>query len=67
MENKQSIADALVYAVRQTRAGEDVTAIEITSDGGYAIIRYNNGAKKLVNIDGDSGIAMIADVCRALM
>ena len=64
-ENLQSILDKLYLAVRETRAGKNVTNIEITKPGEAAI--YFGPITKRVNIGCDSGIAMIIDVCRALM
>lgn len=65
-ENRQAILDKLLYAVLETRAGKGVTFISATSKG-EATIYFSAGATKRVNIECDSGIAMIADVCRALM
>ena len=58
--------DKLYFAVKETRAGADVTNITFTKPG-EAVIYFYTGASKRVNIECDSGIAMIVDVCRALM
>lgn len=65
-ENPQAILDKLYFAVKETRAGADVTNITFTKPG-EAVICFYTGASKRVNIECDSGIAMIVDVCRALM
>ena len=65
-ENPQAILDKLYFAVKETRAGADVTNITFTKPG-EAVIYVYTGASKRVNIECDSGIAMIVDVCRALM
>lgn len=65
-EHLQAIMDKLYFAVKETRAGADVTNIKFTKPG-EAVIYFYTGASKRVNIECDSGIAMIVDVCRALM
>ena len=65
-ENHQAILDKIYFAVRETRAGEDVTNLKIEKPG-VATIYFATGARKDVNIECDSGIAMIMDVCKALM
>lgn len=65
-EDKQGILNRLLGALKHTRAGKDVRALQDNKDGSMWIL-FENGAIKPVNIDCDSGIAMIIDVCRALM
>ena len=65
-ENKQEILSELLPAIRATRAGVDVTKITDNRNGS-ATIYFTTGARKDVNIEGDSGIAMIVDIGRALM
>ena len=65
-EHLQAIMDKLYFAVKETRAGADVTNIKVTK-AGEATIYFYTGASKRVNIECDSGIAMIVDICRALM
>lgn len=66
MENKQEILSKMLPAIRATRAGVDVAKITDNRNGS-ATIYFTTGARKAVNIEGDSGIAMIVDICRALM
>lgn len=66
-EEKQKILDLLLPAVQQTRAGEDVKDLIIGSLHKTVEIYFNTGATKTVNVECDSGIAMIFDVCGALM
>ena len=66
LDNHQAILDKLYFTVRETRAGADVTNIRIKKPG-RATIYFATGAKKDVNIECDTGIAMIIDVCKALM
>ncbi len=67
MENKAHICQWLRTPLGLTRAGEavrDVIYDEMTST---VKIVFDGGGEKLVNVFGDSGIAMISDICRALM
>lgn len=66
VDDRQAILEALLPAIQLTRAGDDVTVIRIC-DNGFAEIEFRTGSRKPVNIDGGSGIAMIVDICRALM
>lgn len=66
IENKEAIAEQLLKAVQLTRAGQDVQAIEILDEGRTARILYRNGHSYDANIEADSGIAMIRDICRGI-
>lgn len=65
-EDKQKILDKLYFVLKDTRAGVNVLNLIDDKDGTMTIY-FSNGATKKVNIECDSGIAMIVDVCRALM
>jgi hypothetical protein len=69
-ENKQGILDALLFALWKTRAGRDVVDLQLTADQRTVVITYHtNGVRtetQLVNVEGDSGVAMIADICKAI-
>lgn len=67
VENKTRIAEELASLLQGTRAGENVGKIEVSEDQTTAHIHFRFGSLKDVNIEGDSGIAMIVDICRALM
>ena len=66
-EEKQKILDLLLPAIQATRAGADVKTLVIGNLHRSVDIYYRTGAVKPVNVEADSGIAMIIDVCRALM
>lgn len=66
-ENKSYICRQLSNLVRETRAGSDVLGITLQADQKTAVITYRTGARKEVNVECDSGIALIIDICRALM
>ena len=64
MENKQRIANLLADALRETRAGEDITTIDIKGED--AVVNFRNGYKKTVNIACDSGLSMMRDILNAI-
>jgi hypothetical protein len=69
-ENKQAILDTLVMTLWRTRAGRDIVDLQLTADQRTVVITYHtNGVRtetQLVNVEGDSGVAMIADICKAI-
>jgi hypothetical protein len=69
-ENKQGILDALLFALWKTRAGRDIVDLQLTADQRTVVITYHtNGVRtetQLVNVECDSGVAMIADICKAI-
>lgn len=74
-ENKYEIVEKLTECIKQTRAGSNISRIDIESKGltgmDIVAIYYNdeNGLPagiKYVSIEGDSGLAIIKDVCKAL-
>ena len=68
MDNKQRALYLLVYALNQTRAGKDVGLILLSEDGNTAHIFDERGdIIKDVNVECDSALAAIIDVCKALM
>lgn len=69
MEDKQDILNLLCETLQHTRDGSDV--FRIVYDGRYrdmgeeyAIIYFEGGASRKVNIHLDSGCAMIRDVMK---
>ncbi len=69
-ENKQAILDTLVMTLWRTRAGRDIVDLQLTADQRTVVITYHtNGVRtetQLVNVEGDSGVVMIADICKAI-
>lgn len=61
--NKEQLIKLLELTIKATRAGTNVK--KLTLEGNYVVIHYSGGTKK-VNIDGDSGIAIIKDVARGV-
>lgn len=69
-ENKQAILDTLVMTLWRTRAGRDIVDLQLTPDERTVVITFHTKGVRtetqLVNVDGDSGAAMIIDICRAI-
>ena len=68
-EDKDQIIGILFHVLRMTRAGEDIKSMRRTKSGlsETAEIKYESGWTKYVDITADSGIAMIIDICKAIM
>lgn len=66
-EDKEKIVASLEDTLRNTRAGEDIAGMTYVKDGELVEIRFTNGSPQPVNVGCDSGLAMIIDVCKALM
>ena len=65
-ENMHKICESLGETLKLTSAGagiDDLIYLQVTRD---VKIIYRNGFTKYVNVEGDSGIAMIRDVLRDL-
>lgn len=65
-ENIQAALNALSFALRYSRHGKDIAYIDVTDDEKRAVIHFEN-KHQTVNIEGDSAIAAIIDVCKALL
>ena len=63
---KQQILNELLKVVQMTRAGEDIQSLDLDNKECFVSIQYKNGGKKNVCIEGDSGIAMVRDVCSVI-
>lgn len=67
LDDKREILNRLLPAIQATRAGNGAARLRLDEEEKTVVIEYNSGFTKTVNIEADSGIAMIIDVCRALM
>lgn len=65
-EDKQAICDALLPALKLTRAGAKIEALRYSKEHETVTIAYPDGITP-VNVDLDSGAAMILDIVKALM
>lgn len=68
-ENRQEILDALLPALKLTRAGQFVESLTIVEKYWVKIAESADGMRftHCVNIGCDSGAAMILDIVRELM
>ena len=66
-ENTKTALTVLAYALRFSRHGKDIAYNEVSGDGKRAAIHFHfEDRRQIVNIDGDSALAAIIDVCNAL-
>ena len=66
-ENKKDIVGRLSILMKATRAGYDLDKLELSEDGEEVIVRYESGYEKRVNVECDSGAALILDVVNAMI
>lgn len=66
MENKHYIVKALKDVLKMTRAGENIESMYYEPDHETVKIKFQNDYTKHVNVECDSGIAMIRDIMNAL-
>lgn len=66
-ENKQAILDALLPALKLTRAGADIMGLRYDKEKEKVTISYYGSCNDSVNVHLDSGIAMIMDIAKAVM
>lgn len=65
-ENKKEIVIRLGILLKATRTGEDIKMLTLSEDENFVTIVRENGYKKDVCVEADSGIALIRDVMNAL-
>ena len=68
-ENKETIIQLLLQALKFTVAGVDIEQIryeQLTNGDEIAVIMYTNGYRQSVNISADSGLALMRDILRAI-
>ena len=66
-EDKETIINCLLYALKQTVAGVGLDYIryeQLTNGDEIAVLMYDNGYRKSVNITCDSGVALMRDILR---
>lgn len=66
MENKKEIVMRLKLLLTATRAGSGIGELLLSEDQATVTVRFLNGGEKKVNVECDSGIALVRDVLRAL-
>ena len=68
-EDKQNIINYLFQTLKQTVAGVDLVSIryeQLTNGDEIAVLMYDNGYRKSLNITCDSGLALMRDILRAI-
>ena len=65
-ENKTVIVARLSQLLKATRAGEDIARLKLSEDESEVTIIFTSGYVRDVNVECDSGMALIRDVIRNL-
>lgn len=65
-ENKREIVIRLGILLKVTRAGEDIERLVLSEDENFVTIIWENGYRKNVCVEADSGTALIRDVLDAI-
>lgn len=66
MENKKDIVARLKLLLIATRAGSDLEDLVLSEDQDTVTVQFKNGAARIVNIEADSGVAIIRDVLKLM-
>ena len=64
MEDKQAICDALLTTLQLTRRYEDMQYIAYDAATETVTVTYNDISHRYINVECDSGIAMIKDILK---
>ena len=64
MEDKQAICDALLTTLQLTRRYEDIQSIDYDAANETVTVTYNEISHRSINVECDSGIAMIQDILK---
>ncbi len=65
LEDKKQIVEGLKHLLRETRAGSGIVDMVLDDDETMVTVLYEGGSKR-INVDGDSGIALIKDVIKRI-
>lgn len=67
-EDKQAICDAFLLALKKTRHLHNLVELKYTKLDGDEIVvaKFQNGYRKEIRVNFDSGIAMIQDITEQL-
>jgi hypothetical protein len=69
MEDKATICDLLCVALQATRNHGDLRSIQYVKEQNgdeTAVLTWENGGQRRVNVSMDSGTAMIRDIMKAI-
>lgn len=67
MEDKNRICRLLLPALQETRTLHDLTALEYIPESGIVAATFSHKYHKEVNVEGDSGVAMVKDIVKRLI
>lgn len=67
VENKQKILDLLLPALRETRNLQDLDNLEYFPGTALVYATFKSGYTKIMDVNLDSGTAMIMDVIRQIV
>lgn len=65
-ENKKLIVQMLCSLLKRTRLGSNIKDLWLSEKQDILEIEFNSGRIQKVNVEADSGIAMIKDVLKAI-
>ena len=59
----------LAHVLKKTRAGGDIKNLTMENFGPWTAVAviYESGYTERVDVTADSGVAMIIDICKAIM
>jgi len=68
-EDKQAICDTLLLALKKTKDLYDLVELNYIKGVGndFVVAKFQNGHKKEICVNLDSGIAMIADIATHIL
>ena len=62
MENKQRICDLFLKTLQATYNARDLVSLEYEKGSEYVIATFESGGRRIINVNMDSGTAMIRDI-----
>lgn len=68
-EDKRAICEVLLPVLQMTRQLDDLTGLEysgVLPDGSEHVTALFRAGRKVINVSGESGIAMISDIIHIL-
>lgn len=66
-DNKQYICNLLLPCLQATRNLFDLAKLEYDADKEIVVATFDNGFTKTINVEADSGTAMIKDIMRYIL
>lgn len=66
-ENKEDIVQRLSVLLKATRAGAGIHKMRLSEDGREVKAIFRSGSERVINVECDSGIAIIQDVVRCFL